>query len=136
MSSTTVFAVEGVRCGHREQGVGAALPALPGAAAVTADAGAGRVTVTGDAAEHPAHGAVAMPAGSVPGAPGTPRRRAAAARRRRRPGPAGRFRTHGRARRIIRKRTGRPPGTRRLLSMAVSGCPSRVNAPVSCGSCA
>ncbi|MFD8597932.1 heavy-metal-associated domain-containing protein [Kitasatospora sp. NPDC059646] len=46
MSSTTVFAVEGMSCGHCERTVSTGLSALPGVTAVTADAKAGRVTLT------------------------------------------------------------------------------------------
>ncbi|KDN87704.1 heavy-metal-associated domain-containing protein [Kitasatospora cheerisanensis] len=46
MSNTAVFAVEGMSCGHCEQSVGTVLSALPGVTAVTADAKAGRVTLT------------------------------------------------------------------------------------------
>jgi copper chaperone CopZ len=47
MSSTTAFAVEGMSCGHCEQTVIGGLSALHGVTAVTADAKAGRVSVTG-----------------------------------------------------------------------------------------
>ncbi|WP_405016196.1 heavy-metal-associated domain-containing protein [Kitasatospora sp. NBC_00070] len=47
MSSTTVFAVEGMSCGHCERTVSTRLSALPGVTAVTADAKAGRVSVAG-----------------------------------------------------------------------------------------
>ncbi|MFJ9522885.1 heavy-metal-associated domain-containing protein [Kitasatospora sp. NPDC101801] len=47
MSSTTVFAVEGMSCGHCERTVSTQLSALPGVTAVTADAKAGRVSVAG-----------------------------------------------------------------------------------------
>ncbi|WP_033257904.1 MULTISPECIES: heavy-metal-associated domain-containing protein [Kitasatospora] len=49
--STTVFAVDGMSCGHCEKTVSAGLAVLPGVTAVTADAKAGRVTVTGDVDE-------------------------------------------------------------------------------------
>ncbi|MFD9123313.1 heavy-metal-associated domain-containing protein [Kitasatospora sp. NPDC059571] len=51
MSSATVFAVEGMSCGHCERTVSGELSALPGVTAVTADAGTGRVTVTGEVDE-------------------------------------------------------------------------------------
>ncbi|MER5640979.1 cation transporter [Kitasatospora sp. NPDC002227] len=48
MSSTAVFAVEGMSCGHCERTVSAGLAALPGITAVEADAKSGRVTVAGE----------------------------------------------------------------------------------------
>ncbi|MFJ5228783.1 heavy-metal-associated domain-containing protein [Kitasatospora sp. NPDC088391] len=48
MTSTAVFAVEGMSCGHCERTVSAGLTALPGITEVTADAKAGRVTVAGE----------------------------------------------------------------------------------------
>ncbi|MFJ1757001.1 heavy-metal-associated domain-containing protein [Kitasatospora sp. NPDC088134] len=48
MTSTAVFAVEGMSCGHCERTVSAGLTALPGVTEVTADAKAGRVTVAGE----------------------------------------------------------------------------------------
>ncbi|MFE1320042.1 heavy-metal-associated domain-containing protein [Kitasatospora phosalacinea] len=45
MSTTAVFTVEGMSCGHCERTVTAGLTALSGVTNVTADAKAGRVTV-------------------------------------------------------------------------------------------
>ncbi|MFB7946770.1 heavy-metal-associated domain-containing protein [Kitasatospora phosalacinea] len=45
MSTTAVFTVEGMSCGHCERTVTAGLTALNGVTNVTADAKAGRVTV-------------------------------------------------------------------------------------------
>ncbi|MFD8480320.1 heavy-metal-associated domain-containing protein [Kitasatospora sp. NPDC059673] len=58
MSSTTVFAVEGMSCGHCERAVSAGLSALPGVTDVSADAKAGRVTVTGGVDEEEVRAAV------------------------------------------------------------------------------
>ncbi|MGW4380637.1 heavy-metal-associated domain-containing protein [Kitasatospora sp. NPDC004531] len=58
MSSTTVFAVEGMSCGHCERTVSAGLAALPGVTDVTADARAGRVTVAGEVDEQQVRAAV------------------------------------------------------------------------------
>ncbi|KDN80894.1 heavy-metal-associated domain-containing protein [Kitasatospora cheerisanensis] len=45
MSTTSVFAVEGMSCGHCERTVTAGLNALPDITDVIADARAGRVTI-------------------------------------------------------------------------------------------
>lgn len=45
MSTTAVFAVDGMSCGHCERTVSAGLAALPGVIDVVADAPSGRVTV-------------------------------------------------------------------------------------------
>ncbi|GGQ67255.1 heavy-metal-associated domain-containing protein [Kitasatospora griseola] len=55
---TTVFAVEGMSCGHCERTVSAGLAALPGVTDVLADARAGRVTITGAADESEVRAAV------------------------------------------------------------------------------
>ncbi|MFF0296095.1 heavy-metal-associated domain-containing protein [Kitasatospora sp. NPDC004614] len=57
-TGTTVFAVEGMSCGHCERTVTAGLVALPGVTDVVADAKAGRVTVSGDADEGEVRAAV------------------------------------------------------------------------------
>ncbi|MFD8753545.1 heavy-metal-associated domain-containing protein [Kitasatospora sp. NPDC059577] len=44
-TATTVFAVDGMSCGHCERTVSAGLSALPGVTDVVADAAGGRVTV-------------------------------------------------------------------------------------------
>ncbi|GAA1179174.1 copper chaperone CopZ [Kitasatospora gansuensis] len=46
MSTTAVFAVEGMSCGHCERSVSAQLAAVPGVTDVLADAPTGRVTVS------------------------------------------------------------------------------------------
>jgi len=46
MSTTAVFTVEGMSCGHCEKSVSAELSAIPGVTEVTADAPTGRVTVS------------------------------------------------------------------------------------------
>ena len=46
MSSTTVFAVDGMSCGHCEQSVSTLLSALPGVTAVSASAPERRVRVS------------------------------------------------------------------------------------------
>lgn len=46
MSSTTVYSVTGMSCGHCEKSVSAELSALPGVTAVAADAKSGTVTVS------------------------------------------------------------------------------------------
>ncbi|MGW3071771.1 MULTISPECIES: heavy-metal-associated domain-containing protein [unclassified Kitasatospora] len=45
MSTTAVFAVDGMSCGHCEKTVSAGLAVLPGVTDVSADAPSGRVTV-------------------------------------------------------------------------------------------
>ncbi|MEV8099020.1 heavy metal-associated domain-containing protein [Kitasatospora sp. NPDC085879] len=45
MSTTAVFSVEGMSCGHCERTVTAGLAALPGVTGVNAHAATGRVTV-------------------------------------------------------------------------------------------
>ncbi|MFJ7906893.1 heavy-metal-associated domain-containing protein [Kitasatospora sp. NPDC096204] len=45
MSTTAVFAVDGMSCGHCERTVSAGLAVLPGVTDVSADAPSGRVTV-------------------------------------------------------------------------------------------
>ncbi|MFF0296731.1 heavy-metal-associated domain-containing protein [Kitasatospora sp. NPDC004614] len=45
MSTTTVFTVEGMSCGHCERTVTAELTALPGITDVTVDTRAGQVTI-------------------------------------------------------------------------------------------
>ncbi|RKE23235.1 heavy-metal-associated domain-containing protein [Streptomyces sp. TLI_171] len=45
MSTTAVFTVEGMSCGHCERTVTAGLTALPGVTDVSADARSGQVTV-------------------------------------------------------------------------------------------
>ncbi|PBC75401.1 copper chaperone CopZ [Streptomyces sp. TLI_235] len=45
MSTTAVFSVEGMSCGHCERTVTAGLAALPGVTGVNAQAATGRVTV-------------------------------------------------------------------------------------------
>ncbi|RKT12115.1 copper chaperone CopZ [Streptomyces sp. 1114.5] len=45
MSTTAVFTVDGMSCGHCERTVSAGLAALPGVTDVVADAPTGRVTV-------------------------------------------------------------------------------------------
>ncbi|MFB7125648.1 heavy-metal-associated domain-containing protein [Kitasatospora sp. NPDC056273] len=45
MSTTAVFTVDGMSCGHCEKTVSAGLAVLPGVTDVSADAPSGRVTV-------------------------------------------------------------------------------------------
>ncbi|MEU3567328.1 heavy-metal-associated domain-containing protein [Kitasatospora sp. NPDC036755] len=45
MSTTAVFTVDGMSCGHCERTVSAGLAVLPGVTDVSADAPSGRVTV-------------------------------------------------------------------------------------------
>ncbi|GJF34446.1 heavy metal transport/detoxification protein [Kitasatospora sp. NE20-6] len=46
MSSTVTYTVTGMSCGHCEKSVSAEVSGIPGVTGVTADAGAGTVTVT------------------------------------------------------------------------------------------
>ena len=55
---TTVFAVEGMSCGHCERTVTAGLAALPGVDDVLANAREGRVTVSGEVDEDEVRAAV------------------------------------------------------------------------------
>lgn len=48
-STTVVYTVSGMTCGHCEKAVGEELSALPGVLSVAADAKSGRVTVTATA---------------------------------------------------------------------------------------
>ncbi|GAA0665531.1 heavy-metal-associated domain-containing protein [Kitasatospora atroaurantiaca] len=50
MSTTAVFTVEGMSCGHCEKTVSAELSAIPGVVEVTAHAPTGRVTVSSEQA--------------------------------------------------------------------------------------
>ncbi|MFG2819772.1 heavy-metal-associated domain-containing protein [Kitasatospora sp. NPDC048365] len=48
MSTTAVFTVDGMSCGHCERTVSAGLLTVPGVTEVTADAKSGRVTVASE----------------------------------------------------------------------------------------